>query len=86
MSNLTLTLPDGNSLQVEEGQSYGEAVRQIGEGLFRNALAVTVDGVHHSLAEKISAGGEMLVITRGAEEGLDTLRHSTAHLNKKCLI
>ncbi len=80
MSDLILTLPDGNSLEVKEGQSYGDAVRQIGEGLFRNALAVTVDGVHHPLIEKVSGDGEMLVITRSADAGLETLRHSTAHL------
>jgi len=80
MSDLLLKLPDGNSLSVEEGQTFGDAVRQIGEGLYRNALAVTVDGVHHPLAEKVSRGGDMLVITRGADEGLETLRHSTAHL------
>ncbi len=80
MSDLILTLPDGNSLEVKEGQTYGDAVRQIGEGLFRNALAVTVDGVHHPLIEKVSGDGEMLVITRSADAGLETLRHSTAHL------
>jgi threonyl-tRNA synthetase len=80
MSELSLKLPDGNTLQIEDGQTYGDAVRQIGEGLLRNALAVTVDGVHHPLGEKVLAGGDMLVITRGADEGLETLRHSTAHL------
>ena len=80
MSQLKLKLPDGNSVKIEEGQTYGDAVRQIGEGLLRNALAVTVDGVHHPLIEKVSGDGEMLVITRSADAGLETLRHSTAHL------
>ena len=80
MSELSLKLPDGNQLQIEKGQTYADAVRQIGEGLLRNALAVTVDGVHHPLVEEVTTGGDMLVITRSADEGLDTLRHSTAHL------
>ena len=80
MSELLLTLPDGKTLQIEEGQTYGDAVRQIGEGLYRSALAVTVDGVHHPLIEKATTGGELLVITRGSDRGLETLRHSTAHL------
>ena len=80
MSELSLKLPDGNTLQIEEGQTYADAVRQIGEGLLRNALAVTVDGVHHPHAEEVLTSGDMLVITRGADEGLETLRHSTAHL------
>jgi len=80
MAELKLKLPDGNTLALEEGAPWGEAVRQIGEGLYRNALAVTVDGVHHPLAESALAGGDLHVITRGDEAGLETLRHSTAHL------
>ena len=62
MSAVNLTLPDGNQLQIDAGQPYGEAVRSIGEGLFRNAVAVTVDGVHHPLDEPATEGGQMLVI------------------------
>jgi len=80
MSKLTLTLPDGANVELDAGQKYGDAVRQIGEGLFRNALAVTVDGVNHALDEEAAAGGNLTVITRGSEAGYDTLRHSTAHL------
>ncbi len=80
MSQITLNLPDGNKVTIDEGQPYGEAVRQIGEGLYRNALAVTVDGTHHPLDEAATVGGDMMVITKGSEEGLQTLRHSTAHL------
>ena len=80
MSKLTLTLPDGNNIAIDAGESYGAAVRQIGEGLFRNALAVTVDGTHHPLDEAATAGGRMVVITRNSDEGLQTLRHSVAHL------
>ena len=80
MSDLKLKLPDGNEISLAAGAPYGDAVRRIGEGLYRNAVAVTVDGVHHTLDEPATAGGEMLVITKGSDEGLDTLRHSTAHL------
>ncbi len=80
MPNLSLILPDGNTIEIEQGQPYAEAVRQIGEGLLRNALAVTIDGVHHPLDEAATTGGQMQVITKNSPEGLETLRHSTAHL------
>jgi len=80
MPQLTLTLPDGNTLQAQAGQSYGDVVRQIGEGLYRNALAVTVDGTHHPLTDIVAADGRLVVITRNSDEGLQTLRHSVAHL------
>lgn len=80
MSQLTYSLPDGSSVSIEEGQPYGEAVRAIGEGLRRNALAVVIDGVNHALDEPAAVGGDLTVITRGSDAGYDTLRHSTAHL------
>jgi threonyl-tRNA synthetase len=80
MSQLTYSLPDGNTIAIDEGQPYGEAVRAIGEGLLRNALAVKVDGVNHALAEPATSGGTLEVITRGSDRGYETLRHSTAHL------
>jgi threonyl-tRNA synthetase len=80
MANLSLKLPDGNVIELEEGRPYGDAVKQIGEGLFRNALAVTVDGTHHPLDEAAAVGGDLKVITRNSEEGLQTLRHTVAHL------
>ncbi|MFO7609212.1 MAG: threonine--tRNA ligase [Candidatus Krumholzibacteriia bacterium] len=80
MPQLTLKLPDGNELKIDEGSPWAEAVRGIGEGLLRNAVAVTVDGVHHPLQEPARRGGALTVITRGSDEGLAALRHSTAHL------
>jgi len=80
MSQLTFSLPDGATVELEPGQPYEAAVRSIGEGLLRNALAVRVDGVNHALTEPATAGGALQVITRGSEDGYETLRHSTAHL------
>ena len=80
MSQLTYELPDGNTVTIEAGQPFSEAVRTIGEGLLRNALAVKIDGVNHALAEPATGGGSLEVITRGSDAGYDTLRHSTAHL------
>ncbi len=80
MAVLTMTLPDGQNVEIEEGNPYGDAVRRIGEGLYRNALAVAVDGVYHPLAEPARRGGALTVLTRSGDEGLSALRHSTAHL------
>ena len=80
MSAVKLTLPDGKDLEIEAGRTFAEAVGQVGEGLRRNAVAVTVDGVHHTLDEPVESGGSMVVITRNSPTGLSTLRHSTAHL------
>ena len=81
MSQLNLTLPDGNAAAASRRASPGaRPCGSIGEGLLRNALAVTVDGVHHPLDEPAARRRRPEVITRGSDEGLGALRHSTAHL------
>lgn len=80
MSMLTFKLPDGNRLELEKGLPYGDVVKQIGMGLYRNSLAVVVDGVNRPLDEPADSGGDLHVITRNSDEGLQTLRHTVAHL------
>ncbi len=80
MSELELTLPDGGNLRAAEGSLFRDVVRGIGEGLLRDALAVSLDGVNHTLSERVPRSGRLSVITRGSEAGLAALRHSTAHL------
>ncbi|MCP4145096.1 MAG: threonine--tRNA ligase [bacterium] len=80
MSQLTLTLPDGNSINVESGASFSDAVGTIGAGLLRNSLAVTFNDKHYSLTDLVPADGSLSVITKSSEDGYDTLRHSAAHL------
>ncbi len=80
MEQLELILPDGRALRVPRGVTWREAVQSIGAGLARQALAVTVAGTHHTLDERAENGGGFAVITRDTPEGLEALRHSTAHL------
>jgi len=80
MSRIELVLPDGKTLAAEAGQPYRDAIRALGDGLARNALAVKVDGVNHTVDEPVTHGGRLLVITRNSDAGYETLRHSTAHL------
>jgi len=80
MAQMQLTLPDGNSIAVDEGAKFKDAVGEIGAGLLRNSLAVSLDGAHFTLEDTVPGSGALQVITRGSDDGLDTLRHSSAHL------
>jgi len=80
MAEIRLTLPSGEPLAVPAGATFGEAVGVLGEGLRRAALAANLDGVNYTLDDAVPGPGALRVITRGSEEGLETLRHSTAHL------
>ncbi len=80
MAQLMLTLPDGRDLAVEQGSSFRDAVGSLNPVLLRNALAVTLEKAHYTLDDVVPSGGAFQVITRDSEEGLETLRHSAAHL------
>ena len=77
---LELRLPDGSVLEVESGTPVRDAIAQIGSGLARAAIAARVDGRWIPLDEPLREGGSLEVVTRGSEQGLPVLRHSTAHL------
>ncbi len=80
MADFTLTLPDASRISVPEGATFRDAVGAIGAGLLRSALAVTFEGTHYTLEDRVPGDGSLQVITRGSDEGLDALRHSAAHL------
>ena len=69
----TLTLPDGSTKSLPEGEPIGAV-------LPRGTLAARVDGVLRDLSH-VPAGDTALIPVRATDEdGLHVLRHSTAHV------
>ena len=79
-SAITLTLPDGSHRTAARGTPAGEVVREIGEGLFRAALVVELNGELLDLVTPLREGGSFRVLTARDTEALDVLRHSAAHV------
>jgi threonyl-tRNA synthetase len=77
---LQFTLPDKTLLELPDHSTGLETVQKIGEGLARAALAVKVDGVEYDLSRELENSGSLEVITTKSPEGLEVIRHSTAHL------
>ena len=75
-----ITLPDGSKKEYAEPVSVAAVAADIGAGLARAALAGRVDGrlvdTDHVIAE--DAGLE--IVTGKDPDGLEIIRHSTAHL------
>lgn len=75
-----VTLPDGSQRSFEHPVSIHDIATDIGPGLAKAALAGKVDGklvdTHHTVEQDC----DIAIITDRDEEGLDTIRHSTAHL------
>ncbi|HKK72604.1 MAG TPA: threonine--tRNA ligase [Candidatus Krumholzibacteria bacterium] len=80
MTDIALTLPDGSKKEVESGSTVLDAIKAIGPGLARAAVAARVDGQWEPFDEPIDHDATLEVVTRDSEEGLFVLRHSTAHL------
>ncbi|MHC4160549.1 MAG: threonine--tRNA ligase [Planctomycetota bacterium] len=75
-----VTLPDGQTLEVEQGSTCGAAAKEIGPGLARAALAAYLDGELCSLDERILGDAQLRIVTKKSPETINCLRHSTAHL------
>jgi len=77
---LSVRLPDGSARQFEGPVTVAQVAASIGTGLAKAALAGKVDGKVVDTSFLIDHDGELAIITDKDPEGLDVIRHSTAHL------
>ncbi len=75
-----ITLPDGSQRQFEQPVSVMDVAADIGPGLAKATLAGEVDGTLVDAAHRIEDDATLRIITSRDEEGLEVIRHSTAHL------
>src|SRR5580698_11046567 len=79
-SMLAITLPDGSKRQFDHPVTVAEVAASIGPGLAKAALAGKVDGKVVDTSFTIDHDAPLSIITERDAEGLDVIRHSTAHL------
>ncbi len=85
---LTVTLPDGKALQLDDGATGADAAAAIGPGLARAALAVAVSHPEagegpevRDLARPLPDGARIAIITnKSGEDALQLIRHDAAHV------
>jgi threonyl-tRNA synthetase len=75
-----ITLPDGSLREFTGPVSVAEVAASIGAGLAKAALAGKVDGKVVDTSYSIDRNAQLAIITAKDAEGLDVIRHSTAHL------
>lgn len=75
-----ITLPDGSQRSFNQAVTVYDVAADIGAGLAKAALAGKVNGVPVDTSFLIEDDAELAIITARDEEGLDTIRHSCAHL------
>jgi threonyl-tRNA synthetase len=75
-----IKLPDGSVKKFPGPVTVAEVAQSIGAGLARAALAGRVDGKLVDTSSVIEADAEVAIVTARDPDGLEILRHSTAHL------
>ena len=75
-----ITLPDGSVRSFEQAVTVAEVAASIGAGLAKAALAGRVDGKMVDLSHRIETDAALAIVTDKGADGLEVIRHSTAHL------
>ena len=80
MSAIAIELPDGSIRRFDSPLSVGQVAASIGPGLAKAALAGKVDGKLVDTSHLLDRDAKLAIVTDRDPEGLEILRHSTAHL------
>ena len=75
-----ITLPDGSQREFAQPVTVADAAQSIGTGLARSALAGKVNGRLVDTSFRIEADAQLSIITDKDADGVEIIRHSTAHL------
>ena len=75
-----ITLPDGSKREFPKSVTVAEVAASIGPGLAKAALAGRLDGRLVDTSQLIERDAQLAIVTDKDAEGVDVIRHSTAHL------
>jgi len=75
-----IRLPDGSERSFDAPVTVAEVAASIGAGLARAALAGKVNGTLVDTSHQIAENADLAIVTDRDAEGLEVIRHSTAHL------
>jgi threonyl-tRNA synthetase len=77
---VTITLPDGSKRKFDCSVTGAALAADIGPGLAKAALAISLDGEVRDLSWLIDHDAEVNIITRRDEDALELVRHDAAHV------
>jgi len=77
---IAITLPDGSRREFPGPVTVAEVAQSIGSGLAKAALAGKVDGRLVDTSHTIDHDASLAIVTDKDADGVDVIRHSTAHL------
>jgi threonyl-tRNA synthetase len=75
---MKITLPDNSSRDLPEGSSGFDLAKDIGPGLAKSAVAISVDGEQRDLYDVIEGDASVSIITIDSDAGIEIMRHTLA--------
>ena len=75
-----IKLPDGQNLNFTKSVTGYDVADKISKSLSKKALIMSVDGSQKDLSYVIKNDCDIKIFTSKDEEGLETIRHDTAHI------
>ena len=75
-----IKLPDGKNLTFKSKVTGLEVAEKISKSLSKQALVISVDGQLKDLSHTIEKDCSIKILTSKDNEGLETIRHDTAHI------
>jgi threonyl-tRNA synthetase len=73
---MKITLPDNSFRDLPDGSSGYDLAKDIGPGLAKSAVAITVNGEQKDLHDEIEGDASVSIITIDSDHGLDIMRHT----------
>ncbi|ULO06008.1 threonine--tRNA ligase [Paenibacillus sp. 19GGS1-52] len=77
---VSIKLPDGSVREYADGSSIDDVAASISSGLRKNAAAGKLNGIVVDLSTPLEEGALVEIVILDSPEGLEVMRHSTAHL------
>lgn len=77
---LAIQFPDGKSKQFPQGVTLAELTQSISPSLYKKTIVGCINGVPADLARPITENAHISLYDVTSKEGIEVLRHSTAHL------
>lgn len=78
--SVSISLPDGSLREYADGSTLEDVAASISSGLRKNAVGGKINGKTVDLNTQLENGAKVELFTLDSPEGLEMMRHSTAHL------
>ena len=77
---ITVVLKDGSKREFSKGSTGDDIAKAISKNLFKDAVAILINGEQKDLNLPVPDNAAIDIITRSSPEGLEIIRHDTAHV------